>query len=135
MPTYLKRLSYFDWFLSVGTVLVGLYLWDPLVLAAGGLGMLMAWYGPAARVKAYLEKRFLRKTPKHTDTGAVAAEDAFYDAERATQALPDAPVAGERPDFRRGLASGPLYLHSSPHNQLKVHYLRLSPGDRASHWA
>lgn len=130
MEKTLKFLSAFDWALSSGTLVVGLYLQNWLIVGAGCLGLLVAWYGPAARLKAYLATRFLRKTVAvKNDSSAVAQDDTFY-----AQALPaEAPVAAA--DYSRPLPAGRVFLHSSPFNRLKPPHLQLEQRSDLGGWA
>lgn len=134
MSKLLKNISAIDWILSIGTILVGIYMQSSMLIAGGTLGLGIAWYNPAARLKAHLGKKFLRKTAARSDASSVAKDDQFY-AEPALQAPaePEAPPAV--PDFSRGLTAGALYLHSSPHNQISVTYLQLAQGHRQDGWA
>lgn len=133
MEKTLKLLSAFDWILSAGTLAVGLYLQNWLIVGAGCLGLLVAWYGPAARLKAYLAKRFLRKTGAvKNDSGAVAQDDAFYEQALAT----DAPTVAPAPtDYSRPMSGGRVFLHGSAFNQLKAPHLRLEHSEHSGNWA
>lgn len=127
MNNLIKYFSALDWFLSGVTVALGIYQQNPYVIAGGLLGLALAWYGPAARIKAKLEKKFLRKKEKPSDTGAVLAEDAFY-----AQVLQTAPVAVKLVDtpsiplnFSGNLAPGTLYLSANRHNAVQPRHLNL----------
>lgn len=132
MEKTLKLLAAMDWVLSGGTLAVGLYLQNWFIVGAGCLGLLVAWYAPAARLKKYLAKRFLRKTPGvKNDSGAVAKDDQFYEAALAPAAQPAAPAASS---FSQPLRAGKVFLHSSPHNRLKGPHLQLETPDTPSGW-
>lgn len=136
---FIKALSALDWFLAAGTVAVGAYLKDPLIAGAGAAGLLIAWYGPAQRVKGFLEKKYLRK-PKvvKSDSNAIALDDGFYgDVPEVVTALEPQPVPSPRNStaFVHTLTTGPVFLHSSEHNLLRPEFLRLTSGARKDFWA
>jgi hypothetical protein len=137
MKTTFKALRSLDWTLAVGTLAVGAYLQEPLIAGAGALGLLVAWYNPAERVKGALQKRFIRKTAVRSDSGTVSTDDTFYAA--------DAPEPGDSAagpetlltprSYSDPMKAGQLYLNSSPHNALRVDYLRFSVDDTPRPWA
>ena len=140
MSKLLKILTRLDWFMGGATLLVGLYLMNYWVIASGILGLLAAWYQPAARIKKYLEKKFLRKKEGSTDTQKAVAEDAFYAQVLGTQSAPQpatstpAPVA--RPlDYSGVLPAGQLRLNQSRHSVVQYRHLNLVAGAELRKWA
>lgn len=139
MQKSLKALKFVDWFMAVGSIAVGLYLQSSIFIAAGLLSLLIAWYSPAERIKKVLEKKFLRKTPAPSDTGKVAADDQFY-----AEVLQPAAEEAESTETSQDAApyfghtwpkNGPLYLHSSKHNQLRPEHLTFKVGENRKTWA
>lgn len=142
MKQTLKALKYVDWILAIATVAYGAYAQDPLIAGVGALGLAMAWYSPAERVKRAMEKRFLRKAaPAPSAAADVAAEDAMYQqvteaADAAAPELDAAPAAAQKPShFGGSLAAGQLYLHSSKHNLLRPVSFQFQAGQVKSPWA
>ena len=144
MQKTLRIFNLLDWFVAIGTLLVGLVLLNGWVLAGGAFGLAMAWYKPAERIKKRLESKFLRKKSPRDDSAAVLAEDAFYDqalkgTSRVEEASAPSPAATEAPaavpDFRRGPRgySG-VFLHPSRHNQLKQAHLNLARQPDKTTW-
>lgn len=136
MDRAIKFLSWTDWALSSGTLVVGLYLQNWYIVGGGVLGLLVAWYSPSKRIKAAMEKKFLRRTPsKRRDEADIAQADAFYAQGTAEGAGPEAPSPVVRgADYSRQWAAGTLYLHGSPHNLLRPEYLRFSGDSRRTDW-
>jgi len=137
MNKLLKILNKLDWVVGAGTVLVGLYLLNGWVVASGVLGLLVAWYKPAERIKKKLEAKFLRKKTVASDVHKVQAEDEFYAQMGVTEpelSQPKAPVTAV--SYSNSLSSGPVLISSSRHNQLKVDHLNLAGAEAPSrHWA
>ena len=137
MEKALKYLSLTDWLLSIGTLVVGAYLQNLYIIGAGVFGLLMAWYSPAKRIKAAMSKKFLRKTPQtRTDEVHVAADDAFYektDQKEPALAANFAPVSVGQ-SYAMPLGQGSIYLHVSPHNELRAAHLKLSAQPGSYSW-
>jgi len=130
MQKALKSLRPLDWTLAIGTLGVGAYLQDPLIASAGALGLLLAWYAPAERIRRTLERRLVRKTAKSpSHTSDVSSDDAFY-GDVAPVAVA---VEPKKPNFSNGLRAGQLYLHSSHHNLLRPEVLLHKAGDRSNY--
>ena len=127
MKKTLKILNYVDWALGVGTLVAGLLWSNWLVVAAGVLGLVFAWYKPAERIKARLEKRLLRKKAAQDHTDLALAEDAFYEQVLGKPEEADTRDADERPDFSRTFTSyAGVYLRRSRHNRLTREGLNLA---------
>lgn len=138
MNKLLKILNKLDWAVGGGTLLVGLYLLNGWIVASGVLGLLVAWYKPAERVKKKLEAKFLRKKTVTSDVHKVQAEDEFYaqmgvtEPEPQSQPLPPANAVS----YSNALSSGPVLISSSRHNQLKPDHLNLAASQATSRrWA
>ncbi len=134
MTKVLRFFNYFDWVVAVGTLVVGLVLMNGWVIASGLLGLALAWYKPAERIKKRMEKSFLRKPAKVEDSAHTQGEDAFYANVLGTAqpaALEDAPsAAATAPATPVGFAFGPrgygaVRLSVSKHNQLRPEHLEL----------
>ncbi len=139
MQKLIKALSALDWVVGTLSLAWGLYSGNAWFIAGGALGLVTAYYKPAVRIQAALEKRFLRKKPANADNVKVQAEDAFYanmlGTDVETPATPAAVVAAA-PDFTRTLPAGPVLVNSSRHNLLKPTHLNLVQGTASTrHWA
>lgn len=125
MNTLLRYLNKLDWILSGATVLAGLYLLDWLIVLAGVVGLVAAWYKPAERLKNRLQKRVLRKRgapagPTDQDLG----EDLYHSTE------PAVPASNEPArSFRDGYAPVQVRLSTSRHNLLKAEHFNLAEAD------
>ena len=136
MNKLISYLSALDWLVSGCTLALGLYQQNVLLIGVGVLGLLLAWFKPAARVKAYLEKRFLRKKAVHSDTQAVLAEDAFYAQVLDDGALDPAPAVSDTPaNFSANLPAGALRFSGHRHNLVQARHLNLAPLPAARDWA
>ena len=141
MERNFKLLVKLDWTLAICTIIVGLYLLDWLVLGAGVLGLGVAWYGPAARMKVKLEGHFLKRRAVRDDTVEVTAQDAFYagvlgnpDPSVSVDAVQEPGIA-QPADFSRAVAPyGPMRLGVSRHNQLKPASFNLARGSSTPPW-
>ncbi len=130
MTKVLRFFNYFDWFVACGTLLVGLYLLNGWVIASGLLGLALAWYKPAERIKKRLEKTLLRKPAKVEDSAHTQGEDAFYanvlgtagtasDGTDSPAAAPVAAPSGAATAMAFGLRGySSVRLSVSKHNQL-----------------
>ena len=126
MNKLLNALSKLDWVLALGTLAYGAYHRDWLILSAGVLGVAVAWYRPADKVKVALEKYFLAKKRPKDDSAKLLQEEAFYaEALQETQSdlaaisEPEGPPSAPSADFRRALGGyASVRLNPSRHNQL-----------------
>lgn len=132
MEKILKVLKSVDWLLAIGTVVVGLVLAKPIVVAAGALGVAVAWYSPAERIKRRLEKKFLRKSPA---APTVTLDEAIYEQTSTEEGEPQSESNPQSVSYSASLVTGGVYLHSSPHNLLKPQHLALQAGARREGWA
>lgn len=136
MKKTLKTLRYVDWTLGIGTVVAGVLLGNKLVLAAGLLGLLVAWFNPAQRLKHAIEKRIVRKGSGKVDHTELAAhDDALYEAPALSEAQSTEAPANEKPDYSANPSIGKVFLHSSPHNQVKLTSLSFSYEGKPRDWA
>lgn len=125
MNTILRYLNKLDWILSGGTLLVGLYLLDWLIILAGLVGLVAAWYKPAERLKNRMQARMLRKRgPPQGPTDQDLGEDLYHVAE-PEQAEPSGPARS----FRDGYAPVQVRLSPSRHNVLKANHFNLAQTD------
>lgn len=144
MDKLIRLLGTLDWLVAIGTLLVGLYLKNGWVVASGVLGLGLAWYQPARRVKAVLEKKFLRKMkPGELATAQVQHDEAFYSQVLGADESPvQAEPAGEAQTARpaRTYASAPLpyramLIGRRKHNLLRVqHFNMFNAKDGATHY-
>jgi hypothetical protein len=127
MEKLIRYLGALDWLLATGTVAVGLWLQNWLLVAFGIAGMLMAYLQPAKRVNAYITKRMTRKRdPSAASTAQVQQDEAFYQEVLGEVLTADA--GGSTPARTYASAPvpyGPTYLSASKHNQLKRPHLQL----------
>jgi len=134
MDKLIRLLGTLDWLVAIGTLLVGLYLKNGWVIASGLLGLGLAWYQPARRIKAVLEKKFLRKMkPGELATAQVQHDEAFYAQvlgadESAAQAVPAGEALTAAPS--RTYASAPLpyrgmYIGRRKHNLLRAEHFNM----------
>jgi hypothetical protein len=139
LPKTLKLLGYLDWVLGLGTIAWGLYFQSPLIAASGVLGLAVAYFKPAERIKARMEKRMLRKKTKPHDTASVLAEEAFYakalgrtDGPGIESVAPAAPVV-----VRGSLPPSVAFISANPHNMVKPSHLDLMrpAASAGSSWA
>lgn len=134
----LKALNRLDWFVAAGTVAVGLYLLNYWVIGSGLIGLAAAWYKPADRIKARLEKKFLRKKTQPSDTAKTLQEDAFY-AEMLGQAGDAGAAAGAEPakpaDYRGNVPLGALHLSQNPYSVVRYQHFNLAAATENRTWA
>jgi hypothetical protein len=138
MNKLISHLSALDWLVSGSTLAFGIYQQNLLLIGLGVLGLLLAWYKPAARFKSHLEKKFLRKKVAQSDTGAILAEDAFYSEVLGAETAPDAILArgSETPtNFRGTLQPGTLYFSSHRHNLVHNRHMNLATPPAPRDWA
>ena len=141
MDKVIKNLSKLDWILGGATLAYGVATMNLFIAAVGVMSLLIAWFKPAVRIKAALEKRFFaRKVEKSgvLATRSALAEDAFYAEHLGAAEVELPPAAAESPaaisapaplpSFLVTLPSGPYSLHSSRHNQLRPAHLNLFVG-------
>lgn len=115
MEKLFKFLFALDWWVAGGTLAYGAYAQDGWIIGAGMLGVGLAWYKPAQKIKALLEKKLLAKKKVKDESEVLKAEEAFYAA-----ALPaTAPVQAPRTYKASSLVYGLTYLSGNKHNQLK----------------
>ena len=84
MNKFLQYLSKLDWAVAFGTLGYGLFRLDALLIFLGAMGLCLAWYRPADRIKAKLERYFLAKRRPKDDSARLQEQEDFY-----TQALRD----------------------------------------------
>lgn len=134
--SFLNRL---DWFVAGVTLAVGFYLQNYWVIGSGALGMVAAWYRPADRIKAALEKKFFRKKAGVSDAQKAQAEDAFYaDVLGKPAAQPDIPQPSSLPsrgDFTEALTAGQFRLNLGRHSVVRYEHLNLAPASAHRTWA
>lgn len=136
MQKFIKALSALDWIVGTLTLVWGLYSGNSWFIAGGVLGLMTAYFKPAMRVQAALEKRFLRKKPNHGDSSKVQAEDAFYANMLGNDTAAPAPAEPVAVNFSRALVAGPVLVSGSRHNLLKPGHLNLVQNDTPTrHWA
>lgn len=144
MDKLIRLLGTLDWVVAVGTLLVGLYLKNGWIVASGLLGLGLAWYQPARRVKAVLEKKFLRKMkPGELATAQVQHDEAFYAQVLGAEESPAiaAPGGAAQPEHPpRTYASAPrpyrsMHIGRRKHNQLRAEYFNMfNAKDGATHY-
>lgn len=136
MKKTLKTLRYVDWTLGIGTVIAGVLLGNKLVLVAGLLGLLVAWFNPAQRLKHAIEKRMVRKGSGKVDhTALTTHDDALYEAPALSDAQSGEVLADEKPNYSANPTTGKVFLHSSPHNLVKLTSLSFSYEGKPRDWA
>lgn len=134
MEKLIRYLGKLDWVVALGTLAWGLYTQSSWIIGAGVFSVFMAWYKPADRIKARLEKLIVRKKAKTTDdSGQTLSEDAFY-----AQMLGKAPTTAAPAQAPAPAQTGPIrfdkgfdrygmaYLSGSIHNQVQRDHLNLS---------
>lgn len=122
MNKFLKLTAYLDWVLGAVFLTWGLLVQNPWFIASGLLAFLAAWYKPAARVKAWVEKKAAVKKAEHLHTEAALNEDAFY-ARHAPVEKPGTPVV--KPAYNRMLSYTSWGIANHPHNHIKPAHLNL----------
>lgn len=136
MNKLISYLSALDWLVSGCTLALGLYQQNVLLIGVGVFGLLLAWLKPAARVKAYLEKKFLRKKTAQSDTQAVLAEDAFYAQVLDDDGAEPSPAVSDTPaNFSANLPAGALRFSGHRHNLVQARHLNLAPLPLSREWA
>jgi hypothetical protein len=141
MDKFIRFLSTLDWFVAVGTTIVGLYLKNWWIVASGVLGLAIAYYQPAMRVKGLVEKKFLRKMkPGELATTQVQHDEAFYAQVLGAKQVAEAPIADTPPRPPRTYASPALpysgtFVGRRKHNMLKAEHFNMYTGrDGATHY-
>ena len=141
MDKFIRFLGTLDWFVAIGTVIVGLYLKNWWIVASGVLGLAVAYYQPAMRVKGLLEKKFLRKMkPGELATTQVQHDEAFYAQVLGAESVAEPTVAVSAPRPPRTYASPSLpyrgtFVGRRKHNMLKVEHFNMYTGkDGATHY-
>lgn len=120
MDNLLKFFNKVDWLLAIACFIFGIYTQNPWFLLAGSVSVVTAWYKPAERIKAALEKKLLRKKKPGSDNHVIEAEDEFYARhEPATSADSLKSNASTLNYSNTAIRPGPVFLHSSKHNMLK----------------
>jgi hypothetical protein len=117
MDKLLRIFTALDWLVGSVCLVTGVWTQNWWLAAGGLLGLVAAWYKPALRIKAVLDKKFVKKKTSSAETEAVLTEDLFY-AEALKAAGPS-----EKADFTRVLPTGPAYLTKSKHNILTIQVL------------
>lgn len=67
-----------DWFVGGAFLAIGLYLQNWWIVAGGVIGLLSAYYQPAAKLKQKLESKLLAKGALTSDNATTLAEEDFY---------------------------------------------------------
>lgn len=135
MQRLFKGLRVLDWTLAGGLTLWGLATANPWMSALGALSLALVVLNPAARIKRWLERKFLARRAPQNVSSAVAVAEAMDELAR-TRSQPSVPqdgVAAPAPlDFsRNGFAAyAPPVLSVSRHNRLTVQGLRLAANGR-----
>lgn len=133
LPKMLKLLNKVDWILGFGVIAAGIYLEDWRVLASGFLGLAVAYYKPADRIKARLEAKLLRKTEsKNASVTALVAEDTPPVEELS--ALESSTTPTKHASFKEEMQGGQILLGGSRHNVLKPSHLNMVVTKRST-WA
>ncbi|KWU24752.1 hypothetical protein [Burkholderia cenocepacia] len=133
MDKLIRYLGTLDWVVAVCTLLAGLYFRNWWVVASGVFGVGIAYYQPAVRVKALLEKKFLRKMkPGELATSQVQQDEAFY-AQVLGDENPAEAVEPVQPRTPRTYASAPIpyrgtFVGRRKHNMLKVEHFNMFNG-------
>jgi hypothetical protein len=135
MQRLFKGLRILDWTLAGGLTLWGVATANPWLSALGVLSLALVVLNPAARIKRWLERKFLaRRTPQNASDAVVVAE--ALDELARTRSQASAPQGGgaaaSLPDFsRNGFAAyaSPV-LSPSRHNRLTAQGLRLTANER-----
>lgn len=104
-----------DWFVGGSCLMVGLYLMQPWLIAGGIVGLLSAYYQPAAYLSKRLEEKLLTKSAQTSQNEIALAEDAFYAQHSAGDALEQARAEEAR---SRAARAPTLVIANSPHNHL-----------------
>lgn len=123
MEKLIKYLSALDWFLGIGTILYGLIVGPLYIALFGALGLCVAWYKPAPRIKKYLESRVLAKAPSTKDTHAVLDAEKFY-AEMLEGSATAAALPAKK-NYSANVTFGPMFLGGSRHNILAPAHFNL----------
>lgn len=142
MQKTLRLFSALDWVVSSVTLAIGLWTLNVWVIVAGVLGLAVAWYSPARRVSARLQKYLFKKRQAEDHSHVLAREDEFYASLRGEAAgaqeeaqTPGEPSVAPAADFSRSsYVYAQARLNPSRHNVLKPQYFDLTPGTRHSRW-
>lgn len=144
MQKSLRLFSALDWVVASITLLVGLWLLNGWVILAGTIALAIAWYSPAKRVSARLQKYLFKKRQTEDHSSVLLREDEFYaslrpDVNQASKASQGPDGLGEAPpvDFTlRPYTYAQVRLNSSRHNLLTSKSLDLTPSEQqARRWA
>lgn len=95
-----------DWFVGAAFLVVGLIVQNWWLVAGGVVGLISAYFQPAAKLKDKLEQKLLTKAAVHSDNALTLAEDAFY-ANYHTEA-----------DTSQSAKQGGFQIWGVAHNQL-----------------
>jgi hypothetical protein len=121
MKNTLKSLHALDWIIAGAVAFWGLATGDPWWLAVGVASLVLAYINPGARIKTWLERKFLGKTARPVSS-EVATREAMADlAQDSNGPAPQMEAADGPPNFARTfLTYGPTTLSTSPHNLLRA---------------
>lgn len=128
MEKLFKLLAAMDWLVSGGSVAYGLVTQNWWYVAGGVLGLCLAFYRPSERIRAVLEKRFLRKKARTDDSAVAQAEDVFYASvlgQLQDESAPAAAATGPRQYHDTLPAYGRVLLSGSKHNQLRAEHVQV----------
>lgn len=136
MEKLLKRLQFFDLFLSLGTLAYGVFSHNIWITAFGILGLVLAWFSPASKLQEKM-KRYSKNNRRIKAQEAAAKEAVEAVALTEQDVLPvedfGAAQASEAKPYARmypGYSSATI--HPGPHNLLSVKALNLyeAPGSQ-----
>lgn len=124
--TYLNKL---DWALSFVSFGLAYYFNQPWLYVASAIGLFMAWYKPANRIKAKIDAKLIRKTTAPSDADKLAADEAFY---KEFSSPEDVFREEARFDRSPALPKLPYFFSGNKHNQ--IHWQHLDLTDNQGRW-
>lgn len=123
-----------DWTLAAGLTLWGAVTANPWLGLLGLLSLGLVALNPAARIRRWLERKFLARRTAPNASNALAVAEAMDELARTSAAAhpADGGAAQPAPDFSRNGFSAypPPALSGSRHNRLTAQGLRLSANER-----
>lgn len=131
MSKLIQFFSALDWLVGSFSLALGLYSGNAWLIAGGAIGLVAAYFKPAVRIQAYLEKKFIRKKKPGEDSEVAMAEDRFYremlgDGDEPL-ALADAAAPARARTFADApVPYGPLYISQNKHNRLSRSHIGIS---------
>jgi len=123
MDKFLTYLNKLDWALAIASFGLAYYFDQPWLYAASAIGLFMAWYKPANRIKAKVDSKFVQKAAAPTDADKLAADEAFYEEFSSAE---DAYRKETRFNFTPALPKLPYVFSSNKHNQIRWQHLDLT---------